>query len=112
MVNHLMYADDCELFSPSSADLQQLLNVCSGHGELQNMKYNEAKGVISRTTENKRLASSDFKLPGQVLKPCSQVKYQGHVITDALTDDKDSFWQCHKRMFFAVNLVNGLMRPS
>lgn len=44
VVNHLLYADDCVLFS--SAGLQQLLNVCSGYGERHNTKYNEAESVI------------------------------------------------------------------
>ena len=29
LINHLMYADDLVIFSPYSADLQQLLSVCS-----------------------------------------------------------------------------------
>ena len=31
-VNHLMYADDLVVLSPSSAGFQQLLNVCSVYG--------------------------------------------------------------------------------
>ena len=33
VMDHLMYADDCVIFSPSSAGIQQLLNVCSVYGE-------------------------------------------------------------------------------
>lgn len=32
IINHLMYADDLAIFSPSSAGFQQLLNVCSSYG--------------------------------------------------------------------------------
>ncbi len=32
LVNHIMYADDLVVFSPSSAGLQQLLNLCSDYG--------------------------------------------------------------------------------
>ncbi len=32
LVNHIMYADDLVVFSPSSADLQQLLTMCSDYG--------------------------------------------------------------------------------
>lgn len=41
VVNHLMYADDCVLLSPSSAVLQQLLNVCS--------RYREVHEIITMT---------------------------------------------------------------
>lgn len=32
LVNHIMYADDLVVFNPSSAGLQQLLNMCSEYG--------------------------------------------------------------------------------
>lgn len=41
MVNHLLHADDCVLLSPSSAGLQQLLNVCFRYGGLH-----EAHGAV------------------------------------------------------------------
>ena len=40
VVNHLTYADDLVVFSPSSAGLQHLLNICSAYGYI---KYNVAK---------------------------------------------------------------------
>ena len=32
LINHIMYADDLVLFSPSSASLQKLLNICQQFG--------------------------------------------------------------------------------
>lgn len=40
----------------------------------------------------------DFKLSGNVLNICNEVKYLGHVITDQVTDDEDIYRQC--RMFY------------
>ena len=96
VMNHLMYADDCVIFSPSSAGIQQLLNVCSVYGEQHDIKYNESKSVIMicRTVEDRHMTFPDFKLSGKVLNICSEVKYLGHVITDQLTDDEDIFRQC------------------
>ena len=37
VMNHLKYADDCVIFSPSSAGIQQLLNVCSVYGKQHNI---------------------------------------------------------------------------
>lgn len=96
VVNIRMYADDCVVISPSSAALQQLLSVCSKYEELHDVKYDDAQSVtmISRTNEDKRLVFPDLKLSVQVLNTCRQVKYLGHVITGALTDDEDIFRQC------------------
>merc|ERR1712235_133697 len=51
LVNHLMYADDLVVVSPSSAGLQQLLAICSEYGLENDIKYNASKSVIliSRT---------------------------------------------------------------
>ena len=106
VVNHLMYADDCVLLSPSSAGLQQLLDVCSLYGEQHDIKYNDVKSVImiSRTNEDKHMVFPDFKLSGHVLKTCSQVKYLGHVITDTLSDDEDILRQS-RMLYVQANVL-------
>ena len=40
VINHLMYADDLAIFSPSSAGFQQLLNVCTEYGVKNDVQYN------------------------------------------------------------------------
>lgn len=74
VVNHRMSADGCVLLSPSSASLQQLLNVRSRDEELHDIKYNDAKSVIMifRTNADKRLVFPDLKLSGHVFRTCSQ----------------------------------------
>ena len=96
VMNHLMFANDCVIFSPSSAGIQQLLNVCSVYGEQQDIKYNESKSMtmICRTMEDRQITFPDFRLSDKVLHICSEVKYLGYVITDQLTDDEDIFRQC------------------
>jgi len=44
LVNHIMYADDLVVFSPSSAGLQHLLNVCSDYGLEHDIVYNPGYG--------------------------------------------------------------------
>ncbi len=39
-MNHIMYADGLVVFSPSSAGLQQLLNLCSDFGLEHDILYN------------------------------------------------------------------------
>ncbi len=46
LVNHIMYADDLVVFSPSSAGLQQLLTLCSDYGLEHDILYNPDKSVV------------------------------------------------------------------
>ncbi len=66
LVNHIIYADDLVVFSPSSADLQQLLNLCSDYGleHEHYILYNPDKSVvmICRTKEDKSVHFPVFKL--------------------------------------------------
>ena len=89
VMNHLMYADDCVIFSPSSADMQQLLNVCSVYGEQQDIKY-ESKSLIMicRTMGDRHITFPDFKLSGNVLNICSEVKYLGNIKKTPFRDCK------------------------
>ena len=46
LLNHLMYADDLVIMTPSSAGLQQLLRVCSDYGQLFDIKFNPKTSVV------------------------------------------------------------------
>ena len=101
IVNHLMYADDLAVLSPSSLGFQQLLNVCSEYGVAFDVKYNAKKSVvmICRTRGDKDLSFPSFYLAGQALSVCSKAKYLGHVITDQMSDDDDLYRQ--RRILYA-----------
>ena len=43
MVNHLAYADDLVILSPSAKGLQKLLNICSEYGEEDDIMFNHKK---------------------------------------------------------------------
>ena len=98
LVNHLMYADDLVTFSPSSAGLQQLLDVCSEYGVEFDIKYNSSKSavLICRTKEDKSLKFPVFRLPNNPIDVCKKIKYLGHCITDDMNDDDDMYRQCCK----------------
>ena len=46
VLNHLIYADDLAIMSPSTVGFQQLLNVCSEHGVEFDVQYNAKKIVL------------------------------------------------------------------
>ena len=95
LVNHLMYADDLAIVSPSSAGFQQLLNICSDYGVKFDVKYNPKKSVvlICRSKGDKHLIFPSFYLSEQEISVCSKTKYLGHIITDQLSDDDDMYRQ-------------------
>ena len=57
LVNHLMYADDLVIVSPSSTGLQSLLQICSNYGVDNDVKYNAKKShvMIIRCKYHRRL---------------------------------------------------------
>ena len=101
LVNHLMYADDLSIVSPSSAGFQQLLNICTEYGLLFDVKYNAKKStvLICRSKADEHLSFPHFYLSGQVISVTSKTKYLGHIITDRLLDDDDMLRQ--RRMLYA-----------
>ena len=46
IINHLLYADDIVLISPSSAGLKKLLSVCEKFGDDNDMLFNASKSAI------------------------------------------------------------------
>ncbi len=91
LVNHIMYADDLVVLSPSSAGLQQLLTMCSDYGLEHDILYNPDKSAVMnrRTEEDKSINFPVFKLSNKSLTVCAKVKYRGHFITERMTDDED-----------------------
>jgi len=91
IVNHLAYADDLILISPSVKGLQSLLNICSSYGSSHDIIYNRQKTVcmsvcpkgISLLNEPK-LYLSDVRLSF-----VNQYKYLGMVTLNNSFDDVD-----------------------
>ncbi len=81
-LNHLIYADDLCLMSPSVKGLQTLLNICQDYANEHDIIFNTAK------TFNMAFIPKDFDLRrrpnlylnGSVLKYAESVKYLGYYI--------------------------------
>ena len=106
LINHLMYANDLAIVSPSSAGFQELLNICSNYGVNFDVNYNAKKSsvMICRVKGDTGLTFPSFYLSGQVLPVCSKTKYLGHIITDDLTDDDDMYRQ-RRMLYMQANLL-------
>ena len=90
-LNHLQYADDAIIMSPSPTGLQKLLDICNTFAIESDMVFNSKKTVCMRI---KYKSKCDTKIPnvylnGQVLKWVSDHKYLGVYINELFKDDRD-----------------------
>ena len=75
MINHLMYADDLVLLSPSATGLRELLL------------------LICKNRATLHVPSPSFAVNGIAIGEVAKVKYLGHVITNDMPDDADMMRQ-------------------
>lgn len=89
LINHLVFADDLVIMSPSSVGMQQLLRICSCYGVWYDIIFNSKKNVllILKTKEDKKSNFPFFVLADQVLGVVNKFRYLGHIIRDDLCDD-------------------------
>ena len=106
LLNHLMYADDLAIMSPSTVGFQQLLDTCSEYGVEFDVQYNAKKSVvlICRTKEDQKLHFPMFYLSGQSLCVSNCTKYLGHIITDKMEDDADMYRQ-RQMLYVQANML-------
>ena len=84
-INHLMYADDLVILSPSVSGLSELMQVCGHYGLNHDIKYNSKKSAVP-----------SFKINGETIQEVDNVNYLGHFISNTLRDDKDILRQCRQ----------------
>ena len=113
LINHLVYADDLVIISPSSVGLQQLLRICCCYSMQFDIVFNSAKSVIMivKTKEDRNTQFPSFFLAGQALGVVKKVKYLGHIIREDLCDDDDVQCQCCK-LYAQANMLKRKFNSS
>ena len=98
LVNHLMYADDLVLLSPSAAGLSILLLICSTYGIEYDVMYNSTQSnvLVFRSELLKNVLVPEFEINNTAIDSVSMYKYLGHCINDELSDDDDMTRQRNK----------------
>ena len=93
IINHLMYADDIALLSPSVKGLQTLVNTCCNFGAANDIIFNESKTVcmylLNKSDEKCCIDFPSVYMNGKVIEKVKKFKYLGHYITESLGDDED-----------------------
>ena len=91
LTNHIVYADDVVLISPSSPVLSRLFHECENFGTRHHLKCNAKKsaGMIYRSVTLKGCTIPNSKVNVIVLHVIASYKYLGYYITDYLSGDED-----------------------
>lgn len=105
-VNHLMYADDIVLLSPSASGLRQLLSQCELYGQSHDILFNSSKCnvMVFSCTLLKSLKDAEFKINEKTILQCSQYKYLGHIVVNTLNDNLDIQRQI-KKLYAQGNIL-------
>ena len=91
VINHLYYADDLVLLSPSTHGIQKLLNECEKYASKYGMKFHENKSVVLNFKGYRFKANPSVKLylNSSLTKTDMSYKYLGHIIKNNSNDYKD-----------------------
>ena len=91
IINHLMYADDIVLISPSTAGLSELIEKCQQFGISNDIKFNSTKSaILPFLPENKKkFRIPTFSLNNEQIPVVGSFKYLGHILTNNGSDDLD-----------------------
>ena len=104
-INHLMYADDLVLLSPSATGLRELLCACEEFSISHDVVYNSKKSsvLICRNKAMDHAAPPVFTVNGSIIGESDKVKYLGHIICNDMSDDDDMMRQ--RRQLYAQGNV-------
>ena len=104
IINHLLYADDLILISPSSRGLQRLLKVCEEYGLANDIVFNAGKSAIMcfRSNSSLKFKIPDFELNNVSIPRVDEFKYLGHILCESNSDSLDIERQ-RKKIFIQGN---------
>ena len=103
-INHLMYADDLVLISPSTRGLFRLLSECQQYGIEFDILYNPLKSAVMfyKPKFMSKIEMPVFKLNNEDIKVVHEYSYLGHILSDDMSDDLDILRQ-RKKIFAQGN---------
>ena len=107
-INHLMYADDLVLISPSTRGLSRLIEECQKYGLEFDILFNSNKSAVMFFKPDflKNTNFPNFKINNENIDIVSNYTYLGHIICNDSSDDLDILRQ--RRKIFAQG--NSIMR--
>ena len=90
-INHLCYADDMVLLSPTPHGLQKMLDICTYYASSHDILFHPKKSVCMAICPNlfKNMILPDISLCGSVLSYVDSYKYLGFHISNASSKSDD-----------------------
>ena len=90
-INHLCYADDMVLLSPTPEGLQKMLDICTYYANSHDILFHPKKSVCMAICPNlfKNMILPDISLCGSVLSYVDSYKYLGFHISNASSKSDD-----------------------
>ena len=106
IINHLIYADDLVLISPSSRGLHRLLEECEKYGLEHDILFNAKKSAVICFKSNStcKFLIPNFKLNNNFIPIVNSIKYLGHFLSDNKSDGLDIERQ-RKKIFMQGNTL-------
>ena len=91
VINHLYYADDLVLVSPTASGMNELIQECESFSTEYGLKFNESKtGLLYFKPDNFKInPCTSIKMNGTLINVECSCKYLGHMITSKLSDNDD-----------------------
>ena len=104
IINHIMFADDLVLISPSTRGLSILLSECHKYGIECDIVFNPKKSAVMfiRPDYMLNIRMPVFKINDETIEVVKNYKYLGHIMCDTLSDDLDILRQ-RKKIFAQGN---------
>ena len=104
IINHLMFADDIVLISPSTYGLKVLLDECRKYGMQCNIIFNPKKSAVMfiKPSHMKHINMPTFSINNECINVVNKYTYLGHILCDSLKDDLDILRQ-RKKIFAQGN---------
>ena len=106
IINHILYADDIVLISPSSRGLAELIKCCERYGIEHSIIFNVNKCAIMNFKSEcmPKLNIPEFQLNREVISVFNDFKYLGHILSSSMKDDKDIERQ-RRKLFIQGNTL-------
>ena len=100
-INHLMYADDLVLISPTTRGLFKLIAECQKYGIEFDIIYNPLKSAVMffKPEFMSKIRMPNFKICDENINVVQEYTYLGHILTDTMSDNLDILRQ--RRKLFA-----------
>ena len=105
LINHIIYADDMVIFSPSLKGLQNLIDICVEFGKIFDLKFNLNKSKCMVFSSNYKIKEQFVYMKDKRLEIVENYEYLGVNINCQLKDDIE-IENIYRKLCCKANVIN------